>query len=217
MARTAAAWVAHEPDNPEAWLLEGWARERHGQYVEAADDYRRLLQAQTWIRQNGPEYIRDMELISMPELHEIRRIWVFEKHELEDSVPRIYEECTGEHFPGRPLEEHVVLGSDDVDLLRELCGDDELHFEMTRSLIAVIAGVVTLVVGGTAIAVAAGGGGPTPPPKPLDQAIHDAVSGSAVDGVQQTNLFRPSRHHRDQLWDRPSRRMADRTCDTSCS
>jgi DNA sulfur modification protein DndC len=78
-----------------------------------------------------------MDLITMEELHEIRRIWVFEKHEIEDSLPRIYEIKTGEAFPGRPLHEHLVLGADDVELLKEICGDDSLHFEMTRSLISV--------------------------------------------------------------------------------
>ena len=78
-----------------------------------------------------------MDLITIEELHEIRRIWVFEKHEIEDSLPRIYKAKTGEAFPGRPLNEHLVLGADDVELLKEICGDDSLHFEMTRSLIAV--------------------------------------------------------------------------------
>jgi DNA sulfur modification protein DndC len=78
-----------------------------------------------------------MELISDPELHAIRRIWVFEKHEIEDSLPRIYENVTGLPFPGVPLDEHIVMGAEDVDLLREICGDDDLHFEMTRSLISV--------------------------------------------------------------------------------
>ena len=35
------------------------------------------------------------------------------------------------------MSEHVALGADDVDLLREVCEGDDLHFEMTRSLIAV--------------------------------------------------------------------------------
>ena len=66
----------------------------------------------------------------------------------------------------------------------------------TRSLVAVIAGVIALVVGGTAIAVAAGGGGPTPPPKPLDQAIQDALSANPPSGVYAdvkfTNTLFPS-------------------------
>jgi outer membrane lipoprotein-sorting protein len=53
----------------------------------------------------------------------------------------------------------------------------------TRRLFAVIAGTVALIAGGTAIALAAGSNGPVPPPKPLAQAIHDAASAPAVDGI----------------------------------
>jgi outer membrane lipoprotein-sorting protein len=53
----------------------------------------------------------------------------------------------------------------------------------TRRLLAVIAGVVALIAGGTAIALAAGTNGPVPPPKPLAQAIHDAASAPPVDGI----------------------------------
>lgn len=111
----------------------------HGPYTQSSREnwLTEVLRAQTWIRTTGPEHMRELELISDAELHEIRRIWVFEKHEIEDSLPRIYKETTGQEFSGRPLDEHLVLGSDDVDVLRDLCGDDELHFEMTRSLIAV--------------------------------------------------------------------------------
>jgi DNA sulfur modification protein DndC len=111
----------------------------HGPYTQGWREQwlRRLLEAQAWVRANGPSYVRDIELISMDEIHEIRRIWVFEKHELEDSVPRIYEAVTGQAFPGVPIEEHMALGSDDIEVLRDICGDDELHFEMTRGLIGV--------------------------------------------------------------------------------
>lgn len=98
---------------------------------------RKLLQAQTWIRQNGPEEVRKIELISLSELQEIRRIWVVEKHEMEDSLPRIYAEATGERFPGAPLDDNLVLGADEMELLREVCGDDRLHFEMARELLSV--------------------------------------------------------------------------------
>src|SRR6185295_15550904 len=50
----------------------------------------RVLEAQCWVRRNGPEHVRDIELISLAELHEIRRIWVVEKHEFEDTLPQIY-------------------------------------------------------------------------------------------------------------------------------
>jgi hypothetical protein len=66
----------------------------------------------------------------------------------------------------------------------------------TWSLIVVLVVASALAAGGAAIAVAAGGGGPTPPPKPLDQALHDALSAAHPDGVtariQFTNNLFPS-------------------------
>ena len=59
----------------------------------------------------------------------------------------------------------------------------------TRSLVVFVVGVLTLAGGGAALAVAAGGGGPTPPPKALDQAIHDALSAGAPDGVTAQITF----------------------------
>ncbi|ONK12583.1 DNA phosphorothioation system sulfurtransferase DndC [Streptomyces sp. MP131-18] len=111
----------------------------HGPYTQQAREtwLRELLQAQTWIGQNAPEHVRGIELITMPELHEIRRLWVFEKHEVEDSLPRIYKEETGEDFPGRPLDEHLAIGADEIDLLREACEGDELLFTTARELLAV--------------------------------------------------------------------------------
>lgn len=48
----------------------------------------------------------------------------------------------------------------------------------TRQLLALIAGVVVLAVGGAAAAVAAKGAGGVPLPKPLAQALHDALVGT---------------------------------------
>lgn len=98
---------------------------------------RKLLEAQTWIRENGPSYVQDLELITLDELEEIRRIWVVDKHEFEDSLPIIYRETTGAEYPGRPLDEHLPLGPDTVEILREVVGDDRVHFELVRELLDV--------------------------------------------------------------------------------
>jgi len=98
---------------------------------------RKLLEAQTWIRQNGPSYVQDLELITLDELEEIRRIWVVDKHEFEDSLPVIYRQTTGSEYPGRPLDEHLPLGPDTVEILREVVGDDRVHFELVRELLDV--------------------------------------------------------------------------------
>jgi ABC-type nitrate/sulfonate/bicarbonate transport system ATPase subunit len=68
--------------------------------------------------------------------HEIRRIWVVDKHELEDSLPRIYQEVTGRPYPGEALNEHSAFGAEEISQLREVCGSDNLHFEMVRELLS---------------------------------------------------------------------------------
>ncbi|HQZ33555.1 MAG TPA: DNA phosphorothioation system sulfurtransferase DndC [Ilumatobacteraceae bacterium] len=110
-----------------------------GPYTELArhDWLTKLLEAQTWIRANGPDYVRDIELISMEELHEIRRIWVFDKHEIEDALPGIFHRTTGSVFPGASLDDVLVLRADDLNVLREVCGEDRLRYELTRELLNV--------------------------------------------------------------------------------
>lgn len=109
----------------------------HGPYVQSAREQwlRRVLEAQLWVRRNGPDHVRDLELISLQEMHEIRRIWVVEKHEFEDSLPRIYEEVIGQPFPGGSINDNVAFGADELQLLKQICGDDLLHFELTRDLL----------------------------------------------------------------------------------
>jgi len=110
-----------------------------GPYLQSAREawLRELLQAQAWIRKNGPEDVKMIELITLDELQEIRRIWVVEKHEMEDSLPRIYQEVTGEPYPGPRLDDSMAVHAADLALLKEECGDDTLHYELTRALIGI--------------------------------------------------------------------------------
>jgi DNA sulfur modification protein DndC len=110
-----------------------------GPYLKEAREtwLRKLLVAQRHIRRVGPNEVKAIELISLEELQEIRRIWVMEKHELEDRLPGIYEEVTGEPYPGAPLDDSLSLGADEMAILRDLCGDDRLHFELVRELLSV--------------------------------------------------------------------------------
>jgi DNA sulfur modification protein DndC len=109
-----------------------------GPYTQAAREHwlKKLLEAQAWIRKHGPESVRDIELIGLEELQEIRRIWVVEKHEMEDSLPRIYKAVTGETYPGRRLDDNLVLGPEEIDILRNICGEETLHFDLTRELLS---------------------------------------------------------------------------------
>lgn len=94
----------------------------------------KLLTAQTWVRENGPEEVRRIELITMEEIHEIRRIWLVEKKEIEDTLPGIYKAATSEDFPGG--RSHLNISAELFTSLNEICGDDHLHYEMMRDLIA---------------------------------------------------------------------------------
>jgi DNA sulfur modification protein DndC len=96
---------------------------------------RRVLEAQTQVRRTAPPEMRDITLITHEELSEIRRIWLEEKHEFDDSLPRIYEEVTGEPFQdSRPSAERKLLGSDEWAVLKEIC-DDEMHLELMARLL----------------------------------------------------------------------------------
>ncbi|WP_102417215.1 DNA phosphorothioation system sulfurtransferase DndC [Mycobacterium sp. 4858] len=108
-----------------------------GPYTQTSreDWLRRLLEAQAFIREEGPDYVRSLELITQAELEEIRRIWVVEKHEFEDHLPAIYEQAMGTPYPGGPLDEHLPLGPELVDTLRDVTGGDRLHFELVRELL----------------------------------------------------------------------------------
>lgn len=110
-----------------------------GPYLKAHRDYllRRLLETQQEAQQKAPLDMRDIELISPQELSEIRRIWVEEKGEFDDSLPRIYKEVTGRHFQDpRPNAGNNALGPDEWQLLEEVCGDDLMHFELLSKLLS---------------------------------------------------------------------------------
>jgi DNA sulfur modification protein DndC len=97
---------------------------------------RRVLEAQVKVRKNAPEDMKDITLITQEELSEIRRIWLEEKHEFDDSLPRIYEEVTGEPFmDSRPGVGHSLLGSDEWDILSDVCGEDMMHLELMAKLL----------------------------------------------------------------------------------
>ncbi|WP_333402398.1 DNA phosphorothioation system sulfurtransferase DndC [Microcoleus sp. MON1_C1] len=104
---------------------------------EARDDLlRRLLSVQTEIRSKAPEEMRDITLISPEELSEIRRIWLEERHEFDDSLPRIYEEVTGEPFEdSRPAAERKLLGSDEWTVIEDICSEDKMHLELMAKLL----------------------------------------------------------------------------------
>ena len=69
------------------------------------------------------------------------RIWVLEKHEFDDAVPRIYRDVTGKEFADPNWIYVGSFGKEEWDILQSVCqelyGDQELVFEMMYSLIDV--------------------------------------------------------------------------------
>lgn len=95
---------------------------------------RMLLSAQRFIRDEGPEQVKDIKLITEDELDEIRRIWVFEKNEIEDILPSVYEEEIGEPFSGKELQGNQPFDRGDLNILKEICGND---YNLVRDLLSV--------------------------------------------------------------------------------
>ena len=59
----------------------------------------------------------------------------------------------------------------------------------TQRLLAIVAGVIIAVAGGTAIAVAAAGSGSVPPPESLAKALHQAATAPQVSGISARIQF----------------------------
>jgi hypothetical protein len=84
----------------------------------------------------SPLYYR---LITDEELLEIRRIWIEEKYEFDDSLPRIYADVTGRELNVKKYSSPFT--STEYDILKAVCEenyeDEELLFKMTASLLEV--------------------------------------------------------------------------------
>lgn len=109
-----------------------------GPYLQEVREHwlRRVLTIQQGLRRLAPEEYRSLRLVSDEELREIRRIWVIEKHEIEDRLPRIYEEVIGEPCPDETRYE-IPVGAEELALLREICEGDDRLYRLVRDLIAV--------------------------------------------------------------------------------
>ena len=123
----------------------------HGPYTkEVREDFlRKLLELDILIHEIGPEDIKDVPLITMEELRMIRKLWLDEKHEFDDSLPRIYEEVTGKPFVDPAIKTNKYYGKAEWDLLGEVCRelypDEELLLEMQSRLLDIEAKSSTMI------------------------------------------------------------------------
>lgn len=79
-----------------------------------------------------PSEAGDFELISDAELLEIRRLWRSERHDWEDSLPRIYEACTGRRWFS------ISDASVDADEDREIIDRTALEFDVPHDLMRML-------------------------------------------------------------------------------
>lgn len=91
---------------------------------------RMVLKAQLDIRNKGPD--PEMQLISPDELQEIRRIWRTERGDWEDSVPRIYQDITGESLAWS--KDDVGFSSKEKSLLLEVCEKHVVPIQLVMKL-----------------------------------------------------------------------------------
>lgn len=123
------------------FLQGSYGRLHHGPYLKEYREkwLRRLLEMQIEVNQNGPEEFSHLELITLPELRAIRRIWVFDKHEFDDALPRIYQDVMGKEFYDPEWVGSEAFRKPEWDTLKDVCDekfpDEELLFEMAYSLI----------------------------------------------------------------------------------
>ena len=115
----------------------------HGPYKKEVRErwLERLLSIQKDINENGPEEFGDLELIRIEELQAIRRIWVNDKHEFDDSLPKIYEKIVGKTFEDPTWIHYENFENEEWQILKRVCDemypDEELAFEMMYTLIDV--------------------------------------------------------------------------------
>ena len=73
----------------------------------------------------------------MDELEEIRKLWVIDKNEIEDTLPDIYKKATGKDFTTiSPY--HGKISKEDITILKNsIDGEyDNIHYQLIRNLIS---------------------------------------------------------------------------------
>lgn len=123
--------------------LQGcYGRLNHGPYKKEIREMwlEKLLEIQIEINEIGPEEFESLELITIQELIEIRKIWINEYHEFDDSLPGIYEKIIGKPFPDNTIYSSSSYKKREWDILKEVCtpdknNEEEQLFELMYTLV----------------------------------------------------------------------------------
>ena len=110
----------------------------HGPYTKESREHwlRRILDVQQRVRATAPPGFADIEIIGLDELREIRRLWIHEKHEFDDTLPGIVKEYNGADLPAGDLTS-TVLGPEEWQVLADVCGEDRLLFDVVARLLSI--------------------------------------------------------------------------------
>lgn len=114
-----------------------------GPYIQSFREelLKKVLEAQVAVQKMGPPEVKTLELLPLEELEEIRRIWLEEKLEVEDSLPAIYEKVLKKPYPGEKRAHHPILNKTVLDKLRDYCArqddSDGLMYQQVRAVMAI--------------------------------------------------------------------------------
>ncbi len=114
-----------------------------GPYIQSFREelLKKVLEAQVAVQKMGPPEVKTLELLPLEELEEIRRIWLEEKLEVEDSLPAIYEKVLKKPYPGEKRAHHPILNKTVLDKLKDYCArqddSDGLMYQQVRAVMAI--------------------------------------------------------------------------------
>ena len=91
---------------------------------------RRLLKAQQAVQSHDPEFM----LISTDELRAIRRLWLTERQDWEDSLPAIYTQMTGRTLEWEQNDAYTP-GQVEAELIRELGAEFDVPPQLLQKLL----------------------------------------------------------------------------------
>ncbi|MFQ5398680.1 MAG: DNA phosphorothioation system sulfurtransferase DndC [Anaerolineae bacterium] len=91
---------------------------------------RKLLETQVEVQRENP----DSSLISLEELREIRRIWLAERQDWEDSLPGIYTAVTGQQLDWE-RDDAAMPGQLEAELLVELTAENDVPMPLVQKLL----------------------------------------------------------------------------------
>ena len=111
-------------------LVNGEIRYRTYKLEFSQQMLKRLLQTQVQVQKFDPDY----ELIGLSELLEIRKIWITERHDWADTVPKIYQEVLGRKMPTE-FSDVFTPGVVEQEVLREIAQKHEVPMQLIQKLL----------------------------------------------------------------------------------